>query len=76
MSFVILQFCMEENLAQNKDQVIAELDALYFTGWRGPVFFVDDNFIGNKVKLKKKFFLQLLSGMKKEILFTLIRKHQ
>jgi radical SAM superfamily enzyme YgiQ (UPF0313 family) len=34
-------------------QVLAELEALAAAGWRGPVFFVDDNFIGNKRKLRE-----------------------
>ncbi len=34
------------------DQVIAELDALHGRGWKGSVFVVDDNFIGNKKKVK------------------------
>jgi len=31
------------------DQLLAELDVVRETGFRGPVFVVDDNFIGNKV---------------------------
>jgi radical SAM superfamily enzyme YgiQ (UPF0313 family) len=37
---------------KNADQVIAELDALYNAGWRSSVFIVDDNFIGNRKKVK------------------------
>ncbi len=34
------------------EQLIAELDRLYELGWRGSVFMVDDNFIGNKRNVK------------------------
>lgn len=35
------------------EQVIAELEVIYAEGWRGSVFFVDDNFIGNKAEVRK-----------------------
>ncbi|MFC1942975.1 B12-binding domain-containing radical SAM protein [Chloroflexota bacterium] len=37
---------------KSKEQLISELDSLYEMGWRGSLFIVDDNFIGNKKKLK------------------------
>jgi radical SAM superfamily enzyme YgiQ (UPF0313 family) len=42
-------------------QVIAELDALYRFGWRGPVFFVDDNFIGNKREVRERLLPALIA---------------
>lgn len=45
-------------------QMIAELQALYERGWRGSVFIVDDNFIGNKVAAKR--FLRVLIAWQKE----------
>ena len=41
-------------------QVIAELDGLYARGWRNSVFFVDDNFIGNKARLKRELLPALV----------------
>ena len=33
---------------KSSEQMLAEFDHLYELGWRGPLFLVDDNFIGNK----------------------------
>ena len=38
---------------KDDDQVLAELEVLRKSGWKGTVFFVDDNFIGNKPKVKR-----------------------
>jgi hypothetical protein len=38
---------------KSPDRMVAELDALLAAGWRGSVFFVDDNFIGNRRLAKR-----------------------
>ena len=48
-------------------QIIAELDAIYSQGWRRNVFFVDDNFIGNKKALKDDVLPALIAWRKGKI---------
>ncbi len=43
-------------------QMLAELQALYDLGWRGSVFVVDDNFIGNQRNVKR-FLRELIPWM-------------
>ena len=49
---------------KSSEQIINELNALYTMGWRGGVFFVDDNFIGNKRKLKEDILPAISQWMK------------
>jgi radical SAM superfamily enzyme YgiQ (UPF0313 family) len=44
-------------------QIIAELDQLLKIGWSGSVFFVDDNFIGHKKKLKDDLLPAIITWM-------------
>lgn len=38
---------------KSNEQMLAELSTLWLAGWRGMVFIVDDNFIGNKRNVRK-----------------------
>jgi radical SAM superfamily enzyme YgiQ (UPF0313 family) len=51
---------------KTSEQIIAELDRLYQKGWRGQVFFVDDNFIGNKKYLMSQLLPALIEWRKKK----------
>ena len=54
-------------------QILRELDGLYALGWRGDVFFVDDNFIGKKSFLKRDLLPALVDwrkGKKGNTFFT------
>jgi radical SAM superfamily enzyme YgiQ (UPF0313 family) len=46
------------------EQIITELDRLYALGWRGGVFFVDDNLIGHKRDLKEGLLPALIAWQK------------
>ena len=44
-------------------RILEEFDALLSRGWRSGVFIVDDNFIGNKGKLKKEVLPAIIAWM-------------
>lgn len=47
------------------ERMIAELDSLYAAGWRDKVFFVDDNLIGSKPRLKAELLPALIAWQNK-----------
>ncbi len=48
---------------KTREQILAEMTSLYSHGWRGAVFLVDDNFIGNIKKLKSDILPGIISWM-------------
>ena len=50
---------------KDKEQFLNELELLRNQGWHGRVFIVDDNFIGNKRKLKEDILPELIKWQEK-----------
>jgi radical SAM superfamily enzyme YgiQ (UPF0313 family) len=64
----ITLLCGRVPRTKDKEQIIRELESLYSCGFRSGVFFVDDNFIGNKRKLKDEILPAIIEWME-------MRKH-
>lgn len=64
----ITLLCGRVPRTKDKEQIIRELENIYKHGFRGGVFFVDDNFIGNKRKLMDEILPAIAGWMR-------IKKH-
>jgi radical SAM superfamily enzyme YgiQ (UPF0313 family) len=62
----ITLLCGRTPRTKDKEQIVRELDSVYAYGFRGQVFFVDDNFIGNKKKLKEEILPAIVGWMERK----------
>ena len=60
----ITLLCGRVPRTKKREQIIRELENIYENGFRGGVFFVDDNFIGNKRKLMDEILPGIAGWMK------------
>ncbi len=51
---------------KTSSQIIEELEKLYSLGWRGGIFFVDDNLIGNKQRLRNEILPVIIDWQEKK----------
>ena len=49
---------------KHHERILIELDTLYKLGWRDSIFFVDDNFVGYKQKVKEDLLPALMQWQK------------
>ncbi|MGD0887314.1 MAG: B12-binding domain-containing radical SAM protein [Thermodesulfovibrionales bacterium] len=61
----ITLLCGRTPRTKDRDQLIREIESVYASGFRGQVFFVDDNFIGNKNKLKEEILPAIIEWMER-----------
>ena len=50
-------------------QIVHELDNIYQVGWRGKIYFVDDNLMGNKPYLKKELLPAIIAWKRESAAF-------
>jgi radical SAM superfamily enzyme YgiQ (UPF0313 family) len=62
----ITVLCGRTPRTKERNQILRELESVYASGFRGQVFFVDDNFIGNKKKLKEEVLPAIVEWMERK----------
>jgi radical SAM superfamily enzyme YgiQ (UPF0313 family) len=59
----ITLLCGRAPRTKDRGQILRELESVYRSGFRGQIFFVDDNFIGNRTKLKDEILPVIIAWM-------------